>query len=144
MDKMRELSWSRIWLLGQTALVMVAVRLGLGFLPFAVVHRLFTGVGVRAGTHTALEQTTVAQVVWSVTVVGRRLPKVTCLVEAYTLHYLLIRQGLTTELRIGVQRGARKQLEAHAWVEHGGKVLIGDLPDLYQYKVLSAVKHLPA
>lgn len=143
MRRLLELSWTGWWLLFKTALVMAVVRLTLGLLPFAVVHRIFTGAGVNAKHCVVPEEPAVQQTVWLVKVVGRRLPRVTCLVEAYTLHYLLLGQGLTTALRIGVIRGQDKQLEAHAWVEHGGEVLIGDLPNLNDYTTLPRLERLP-
>lgn len=51
-----------------------------------------------------------------------------CLPRSLTLWWLLQRQGLPAELRIGVRR-AEDRLEAHAWVEREGRVL-GDQPDV--------------
>jgi Transglutaminase-like superfamily len=50
------------------------------------------------------------------------LVRPTCLAESLALWYLLRRHGLTTELRIGVRKTAKK-FEAHAWVEFGGVAL---------------------
>jgi len=50
------------------------------------------------------------------------LVRPTCLAESLTLWYLLQRQGVTTELRIGVRKMAQK-FEAHAWVEFEGVAL---------------------
>lgn len=144
MAKLCKLSWADWWILWKTAAVMTTVRLTLGLLPFAVVHRVFTGVGVKVGPRAALKESAVQQAVWAVKVIGRRLPKATCLVQAYTLHYLLLHQGVTTELRIGVIRGPGRQLEAHAWVERCGQILIGDLPNLKDYTTLPALERLPA
>lgn len=144
MRKLVEISWVRGWLLFKTALVMAVVRLTLGVLPFAVVHRLFTNIGVRSRQRVMPRSSTVQQVVWSVKVIGRYLPRATCLVEAYTLHYLLARQGVTTRIRIGVMHSPKKQLAAHAWVEQGSKVLIGDLPNFHDYTALPTLERLPA
>jgi hypothetical protein len=43
----------------------------------------------------------------------------TCLEESIALWWLLGRQGITTELRIGVRKESEK-FEAHAWVERDG------------------------
>jgi hypothetical protein len=45
-----------------------------------------------------------------------------CLQQSLTLGWLLSRQGIDTELRIGVRKEGG-QFEAHAWVEHQGTVL---------------------
>ena len=45
------------------------------------------------------------------------LIKYTCLEESLTLWYLLQKQGVSTQLRIGVRKTGGK-FEAHAWVEY--------------------------
>ena len=42
-----------------------------------------------------------------------------CLVKSLTLWWLLGRQGITSQLRVGVRK-EDEQFEAHAWVEHEG------------------------
>jgi Transglutaminase-like superfamily len=46
----------------------------------------------------------------------------TCLEESLALWWLLGRQGIATELRIGVRKHGEK-FEAHAWVERAGTAL---------------------
>jgi hypothetical protein len=46
----------------------------------------------------------------------------TCLEESLALWWLLGRQGITSELRIGVRKHHEK-FEAHAWVERAGTAL---------------------
>jgi len=46
----------------------------------------------------------------------------TCLEESLALWWLLGRQGIVTELRIGVRKHDEK-FEAHAWVERAGTAL---------------------
>ena len=45
-----------------------------------------------------------------------------CLEESLTLWWLLARQGISSEVRIGVRKEAEK-FEAHAWVERDGVAL---------------------
>lgn len=60
---------------------------------------------------------------------ARLLPfRVTCLPVALAACALLGRQGHAGVLRIGVRSAGDAPLEAHAWVEHEGSILIGDLP----------------
>ncbi|MEP7357080.1 MAG: lasso peptide biosynthesis B2 protein [Anaerolineales bacterium] len=51
-----------------------------------------------------------------------------CLSRSLTLWWLLLRQGIHSDLRIGVTRPPG-QFEAHAWIEHQGFV-INDRPDV--------------
>lgn len=64
-----------------------------------------------------------------VDVAARHLPwQPTCLPRSLVLWFLLRRQGVPAELRIGVQR-SEQQLEAHAWVEVDHRV-VNDTPDI--------------
>jgi uncharacterized membrane protein YpjA len=57
-------------------------------------------------------------------------PWANCLKQSLVLWTLLRSQGITTELRIGVQRESEK-FAAHAWVEYQGMVL-NDTDDVHQ------------
>jgi transglutaminase superfamily protein len=46
----------------------------------------------------------------------------TCLDESLTLWWLLARQGIRSELRVGVRKEG-KRFQAHAWVEQNGAAL---------------------
>jgi hypothetical protein len=45
-----------------------------------------------------------------------------CLAKSLTLWWLLARQGITSQLRIGIRKEV-EMFEAHAWVERGGIAL---------------------
>ena len=49
---------------------------------------------------------------------------------------LLGRLGYSTSLRIGVARNEKGKFQAHAWIEDGGEILIGELNDLDRFTVL--------
>lgn len=53
-----------------------------------------------------------------------------CLRQSLVLWYLLRRQGIASELRIGVRREA-EEFQAHAWVESSGLIL-NEGEDVYQ------------
>ena len=83
----------------------------------------------RKGARTALQpQQAVAQGLETARVVGiaaaRHLHHPKCLPQSLVVWYLLARQGITTELKIGARKNAGK-LEAHAWVECRGIPLQG-------------------
>ena len=56
--------------------------------------------------------------------------RASCLLQSLTLWWLLRRQELASELRIGVRTEADR-LEAHAWVEYRG-VILNDRDDVHQ------------
>lgn len=55
----------------------------------------------------------------------------TCLEQSFTLWWLLRRQGIASDLRIGVRKDSSSRLDAHAWVEHLG-VALNDAEDVSQ------------
>ena len=79
------------------------------------------------------------ELVWSVAVVSRYIPKATCLAQALTTQLLLQQAGYKACLHIGIADGERGRFEAHAWVESQGRVLIGG-PDLNKYTHLLALE----
>ena len=50
----------------------------------------------------------------------------TCLKKALVLHAMLTRRGFNSQLLIGAARAETGQLDAHAWLECQGKVLLGE------------------
>lgn len=118
-------------------LLLGAVGLGLRLLPFRVVRGLLErGAGPPAGTARAPQRDPEA-IGWAVATAGRLLPGLaSCLAEALTAMVLLGRQGHPAMLRIGVTRaGPAAPLQAHAWLECQGGVLVGDR-ELDRYRPL--------
>ncbi len=107
---------------------MAVVKLGLGRIPFATLRRLVTGGG-RSRARLAGDRAIPDQVAWAVTAVSRYLPgPTTCLSRALTVQGMLARRGYPSRLHVGVIRGTQGQVEAHAWVECEGRILIGGTP----------------
>jgi len=77
-------------------------------------------------------------VVWAVDAIGSRVPGTTCLVEALSADCMLRRRGHASALKIGVKRGTAMSIDAHAWVECSGAVVIGTTPELSEYAVLAS------
>ncbi len=66
------------------------------------------------------------RIVWAISAVGRRVPFLSrCLVQAVATKILLTRWGHPALMRIGVSRDKNGGLEAHAWVESRGAVIMG-------------------
>jgi hypothetical protein len=59
-----------------------------------------------------------------------------CLVLALVADTMLQRRGQASEIRIGVRRPASRRVQAHAWVECDGAVVVGALDDLAEYAPL--------
>ncbi len=78
------------------------------------------------------------QIAWATEGVARRLPlSTTCLMQALAGQSLFDAHGHQSVVRFGVSKDA-DELRAHAWVEHGEAVVIGELDDLCRYRPLTA------
>jgi hypothetical protein len=119
----------------EAAAILSLVRLGLRTLPFPSVTSALDGYVRR--TRTAAGARSFDPVARAVTAAAGRLPgQTTCLAVALTADALLRRRGLPSEIRYGVLRSPGAALRSHAWVEHSGRVIVGDLEDLDAYTVL--------
>jgi hypothetical protein len=77
----------------------------------------------------------------AVSAVSRRLPWLTtCLIDALAAEVMLRRRGFEPILRLGVRGRDPRQpsLEAHAWVECAGSIVVGELADLSEYSTLTS------
>ena len=120
-------------LLVRSALLLSAVQLGLSLLPFQKLRLLLARMTSQRTFSQQRGETSPERVVWAVAVASRYVPGVKCLASALVTQVLLARRGYAAQVRLGISRGEGGQLEAHAWVEDQGKILIGDLKDLSRY-----------
>jgi hypothetical protein len=128
------------WLLFKSGALVLLIRLGLVILPFSVLLRLLgllRSTLIKSGKP---DRTSLRKIAWAVSAVSRRVPDATCLTQALATQVLLGRQGYVSALRIGVAKDPKGRLEAHAWVESSGTVVIGQAPDLSKYRLLSPNK----
>lgn len=122
--KLRRLPAAERGLLLQAFALLWTVRLGLWLLPFSVVRRFLRGRPARSRVGHA-SPSPPDRVAWAVLVASGYVPRATCLARALVAQALLRRRGLPAELRIGVARGGGRALDAHAWVESGGRIVLG-------------------
>ena len=110
-------------LLIRSWILLGLIRLGLRLLPFITLKNFLAKIGpiLAEGKGRFSDE----QLAWAIGVSSTYLPKVTCLVQALALHLLLQQAGYQTFLHIGVDSGIGGRLEAHAWVESQGRILIG-------------------
>lgn len=124
------------WFLVKSLFLVGVIRLGLWMLPFSILRRLLAMVVIANPESRGRYSASMDQVAWAVTVVSRYIPEATCLTQALATQILLRRRGYWTHLRIGVARSDTRKLEAHAWVESEGRIVIGGLRDLSRHTPL--------
>jgi hypothetical protein len=118
------------WLLiAQTWLWFVAVEVGLGCLPLQKLLRIIQRPGkAQRGTKREEEprHATPERLAYCVGLTTRlHLHDPTCLKKALVLYTLLTRRDFNAQLFIGAARATNGKLDAHAWLECQGKVLLG-------------------
>jgi hypothetical protein len=116
---------------------LLAARTALWLLPGAAVGAARAAAAVRGAPDAAAAD----RIAWAVTAVARRLPATfrACLPQAMAACVMLRRRGLPARLVIGVRREpSPRPLEAHAWVESGGRVIVGGMDDLPSFAPLDA------
>ncbi|MDJ0616029.1 MAG: lasso peptide biosynthesis B2 protein [Calothrix sp. MO_192.B10] len=123
--------------------LLTLVRLGLWLLPFAALQQIITKIRQANPEPEQVKQISVEQIIWAVNVSSYYMPGgVKCLARALTTQVLMNRHGYLPELRIGVAKVEGGQLEAHAWVESQGRVVIGNLTDLSRFTPLPSLEGL--
>lgn len=127
-------------LLVTAAFVLGLVRVGMWLLPFRTLRRLLARMAQAPAVRRRGDQLSPDRIAWAVEIASRYVPGGrTCLVQALSTQVLLARQSHSARLRIGVAKGRRGQLEAHAWVESEGKVVIGGV-DVARFIPFSALE----
>ena len=124
-------------LLIKSLFLLSAIRLGLWLLPFQKLRHLLIKKGQGATFSGGSDQIQIANVVRAVTIASRYVPSASCLTQALAVIVLLNGFGHRAQLRIGVAKDLDGKLEAHAWVEMGGEIILGEQGDLSRFNVLS-------
>ncbi|NJM65475.1 MAG: lasso peptide biosynthesis B2 protein [Acaryochloris sp. RU_4_1] len=129
----------------QTFLLLIGIRLGLWLLPFQTLLRGLDNIGQSpdptpsSPAHPAHPRK-VGEIIWAVNISSRYMPgQVKCLARALITQLLLRRHNYDPQLRIGVAKTTLDQLEAHAWVELEGKVVMGQVEDLSRFTPMPAL-----
>ncbi len=125
-------SWvERRTLVLATALLLIT-RVTLSLLSFRRTLSLAARLGRARRRPT--EPTHLDRWIWALRVAGNRLfPGRPCLPQALVAHLVFRRAGYPSEIRIGTRRGSEGELIAHAWVESGDRVVIGEIDDGDRY-----------
>jgi hypothetical protein len=123
-------------LLIRAVLTVGAIRLALWFMPFRFVRQLLQRRINRPVRPDALDGASIDRVAWAVMVSSRYLPAATCLTQSLATLLLLSQKGQKADLKIGVAKCSEGKLQAHAWVETEGRIVIGKMRGLSNFSVL--------
>lgn len=127
-----------LWLLGEAACALVAIKAGLALLPLRRIRRAL--MMVARPQPAPPDKTALRRVIWAVKKTSAVVPGTyTCLPKALAAQVLLERRGFLTALEIGFARTTRGDIEGHAWLRCGGDVVMGDDLDLTQFTPLASL-----
>ena len=111
----------KILFLLRTGAWVLGVRAGLWILPMRAVRGFSLW-----GTRRSARVHDIQKIVWSVNLTSRYVPAATCLTQAMVVQRLLTQSGYRSTLHVGVAKREARGFESHAWVEHAGRVVIGE------------------
>ncbi len=131
--RFRKLSWHERWLLTQALVLLPLTFLGLRVFGFNAVYSFLSRWTNRRGdAQTGQAAWPTARSTAAMVSIAARygIKRANCLPQSLTLWWLLRRQGIAGELRVGVRKEV-DSFEAHAWVEYNG-LPVNDRPDVHQ------------
>ena len=120
------------------AFLLVAVRIALYLVPFRLFRKSVLRLLQRQGSRSVEGQPAARRIIWAIETASRLLPGTRhCLTKALVAKLLLVQAGYPSDLRIGVRRSAKGVLEAHAWLESEGRIIVGNLHDLDRFQLFT-------
>jgi len=105
-------------------LIVAGVRIALSLVPFPRFQALLARFRAQASVKSGAGPTT-EQLARDVRVVSNYVPRATCLTQALAGQVLLQHCGHRAVVHVGVAKEGGL-IQAHAWLESGGKVVIGE------------------
>ena len=127
-------------LLLKSAFLLGVITLGLELRSFQTMQRFSMGKSQKTARVRHADRSVANRIAWAVRVASRYVPAATCLSQALAARMLLKQRGCPARLQIGVAKGERGQLEAHAWVESEGRIVVGNSRDLSRYTPLPSLE----
>lgn len=122
----------------RTWLLLFRIRLMLWVLPYRRWRQIAAQM-IRVENERQLERPQVNQITRAVRVMSRYVPQASCLTQALAAQTLLANEGQRSQLRVGVTQNGGK-LEAHAWVQIDGRVVIGGRESVVRFSAFPTLE----
>lgn len=138
----RRLAGRSVFVLCRAVVVVATIRAFLWLYPYG---RVLRTVAKERHTYRHMDAEGEAKymrdVIWAVRAVARRtLGDSPCLTQALAVKWMLRTTNADTILRIGVAKSEDNSLNAHAWLECNGVILIGGGRSPFSYSLLEQVR----
>jgi hypothetical protein len=135
LDKLRALSFAEFLMLVVSVLTLPVVSVLLKLRGFRKTER-FMALFSRLGAQSEASPVRVGQAARMVSIAAARGPyKARCLEQAITVWWMLGVVGISSTIRLGVYKSGTS-VEAHAWVLHEGKIVIGQMNEQKEFTPL--------
>jgi len=134
-NRFHHLSAGDKFLLSKSLYLLIAVRVVLHLISFQKILQRIDKESVFPFSE-ADKRPSLDKIAWAVETVSRYIPGTTCLYKALASKIILARYGYEASIHIGVDKKETGSLDAHAWVEIDGHILIGDVRDLTRFTPL--------
>ena len=139
LNRLLKLSGSEFRVLVCACLLLNSIRLSLWLFPFNFVRRKLEQLSAVWICKDKNSSISVGFIGWTIYIASRYTPGgAKCLVRALATQLLLNRYGYEHQLYIGVVKSSADAIAAHAWIEYQGRVIVGRLNNLSEFKPLSA------
>ena len=126
LDKLRAISFFEVLMLVVSVLTLPVVSLLLKLRGFRKTERIMALLS-RLGMRSEASPVRVDQAARMVSIAAVRGPyKARCLEQALTVWWMLGLMGIKSTIRLGIYKSG-EAVEAHAWVLHEGKIVIGQM-----------------
>lgn len=122
----------------RTWLLLFRIRLMLWVLPYRRWRQIAAHM-IRVENERQLERPQVNQITRAVRVMSKYVPQASCLTQALAAQTLLANEGQRSQLRVGVTQNGGK-LEAHAWVQIDGRVVIGGRESVVRFSAFPTLE----
>jgi hypothetical protein len=133
LTKLWQLPAADLLLLAAAAALLLLFTTAIRTLPFATVSRLQWPAPARRRDSPAAR----ARILRAVRTAAPYLPAANCLPQALAARALLRAHGAPANLRLGVTKTETGQLQAHAWLECQGRIVLGGFSALSRYTALA-------
>ena len=129
------LSFEEKVLIIRASALLLYFRAGLFLAPTRLAKKWIQNGESQESAYHGVREPNIGDIVRAVRLCKRFVPYATCLTQALAARRLLSRYGYDAVLKIGVAKSESK-LEAHAWIEVDGKVVLGRQAFHSRYAVL--------
>ncbi len=127
LNKLRRLGWGDRLLLAEAAVSLTAARLAVLVVPFRWIAPRLGRTMASSPMEDPADPELPRRIGWAVGAASRHLPwRSRCLAEAIAGKAMLRRRAVASTLYLGLAKGERANLESHAWLRCGSRVVIGE------------------